>query len=61
MAKVNTAIFKAVPGVAEKMSARFADKQHYDERPRHPDGALYQPSEATGVVAQTHGAGGMKA
>ena len=61
MAKVNTAMFKAVPGVAEKMSARFADKQHYDERPRHPEGALYQPSEATGVVAQTHGAGGVKA
>lgn len=60
MAKVNTAMFKVMPGVAEKMSAKYVEKQHYNERPRHPEGALYQPSEATGVVAQTHGTGGVK-
>jgi short-subunit dehydrogenase len=60
MAKLNTAMFKLMPGMAEKMSAKYAEKQHYDERPRNPEGALYQPSEATGVVAQTHGTGGVE-
>lgn len=60
MAKLNTAMFKVMPGVAEKMSAKYVEKQHYDERPRNPEGALYQPSEATGVVAQIRGTGGVK-
>ena len=55
MAKVNTTMSNLMPGVAEKMAAKYVDRQHYDERPRHPDGTLHQPSQATSVVGQTHG------
>jgi short-subunit dehydrogenase len=58
MAKLNTTMFKIAPGIAGRMAAGYADKQQYDEPPRRPEGALYKPSETTGVVAQTHGAGG---
>jgi hypothetical protein len=36
-------------------------RMQYDEPPRNPDGALYEASEATGVVGQTHGTGGREA
>ena len=58
MAKLNTATAKIAPGLGDRMSATYAERQHYDEPPRHPEGTLYTPSEATGVVAQTHGTGG---
>ena len=58
MAKINTAAFKFAPGMADKMAAKYVEKQQYDEPPRNPDGALYQPSERTHVVARTHGTGG---
>lgn len=58
LAAVNTAMSKLMPGVAEKMAARQADRQQYDEPPRHRGGALHEPSASTGVVAQTHGTGG---
>lgn len=61
MAKVNTAVAKVMPGVAEKLSAKQYDRQHYDEPPRDPDGALYKPSEATTVVGSTRGPGGREA
>lgn len=58
MAVMNTIVAKVAPGLADKMAAKQVDRQHYDERPRNPDGALNQPSQDTGVVAQTHGTGG---
>jgi short-subunit dehydrogenase len=58
MSKVNTAVSNLLPGVADKMSAKQVNRQQYDERPRNPDGALYQPSEKTGVVARSRGTGG---
>lgn len=58
MATINTLVSKFVPSLGDKLAAQQADRQHYDERPRHPEGALFQPSEATNVVAQSHGTGG---
>jgi len=60
MAVLNTAMAKLLPGLGDKMAARQVDRQHYEEPPRHPEGALRQPSEATGVVGRTHGIGGRK-
>jgi short-subunit dehydrogenase len=61
MAKVNTAVSNFAPSMADKMAAKYVDRQHYDERPRSPDGALHQPSEKTTVVGQTSGTGGREA
>ena len=58
MAKVNTGVSKLMPGLGEKMAAKQVDRQHYDERPRDPDGALNKPSEQTTVAGQVHGPGG---
>jgi short-subunit dehydrogenase len=55
MAKINTTL---APDVADWMASKQMDRQHYDEPPRHQDGALNQSSEKTGMVGQTHGAGG---
>jgi len=60
MSVVNTAMAKFLPGLGDMMAAKQVDRLHYDEPPRHPEGALGQPSEATGVVGQTHGTGGVK-
>src|SRR6478752_6972101 len=59
-AVINTIAAKFAPGLADKMAAKQVDRQHYDERPRDPDGALYRPSESTGVAAQTRGTGGVE-
>lgn len=58
VAVLNTAMAKLAPGLGDKLAAKQVDRQHYDEPPRNPDGALDRPSEATGVVGQTHGTGG---
>jgi len=55
--KINTFVSKFAPGVADKMSAKQAANQQYDERPRNPDGTLDRPSETGGRV---HGTGGVK-
>ena len=49
---------KLLPGLGDKVAAKQVDRQHYDEPPRHPEGALRQPSEETGVAGQRHGTGG---
>jgi short-subunit dehydrogenase len=54
MAKLNTAMQKIVPSLAEKISAKQINRQQYDEIPRNPDGALYRPSGG----GQVHGSGG---
>jgi short-subunit dehydrogenase len=58
MSKVNTSVAKFAPALGDKMAAKQVDRQHYDEKPRNPDGALNRPSETTGVAGQTHGTGG---
>jgi short-subunit dehydrogenase len=58
MSKVNTTLSKFAPGIGDRLASKLIDRQHYDEPPRHPDGALEHPSETTGVVGQTHGTGG---
>jgi len=60
MSVVNTAMAKFLPSLGDRMAAKQVDRQHYDEPPRHPEGALHVPSEATGVVGQTHGTGGVQ-
>jgi len=51
MAKVNTAVSKAAGGMGDKMAAKQVDRQHRDEPPHNPDGALYQG----GGQGKTHG------
>jgi short-subunit dehydrogenase len=53
MAHINTNVAKFAPAVADKMSAKIAEKQFYDEKELNPDGALHQ----AGGTGQTHGAG----
>ncbi len=56
MSKLNTTIGKLLPGIGDKMSGAQADRQHYDEPPRNPEGALFVP----GQDGQTHGSGGVE-
>jgi short-subunit dehydrogenase len=57
MAKVNTGMAKLAPGLGEKMAAKQAGRQQYDEPPRHPEGTLYQPGETGRVHGQGPAAG----
>ncbi len=54
MARFNTAMHKALPGLAQKIEAIQARRQQYDEPPRNPDGALYRPCGG----GQIYGSGG---
>jgi len=54
---INTLTHKLMPGLAQKLEARQANRQQYDEAPRDPDGGLYE-GRGTG---QVHGAGGVEA
>ncbi len=58
MALVSTAVSKLMPSVADKLSAGRVGDLAYDEPPRNPNGALHQPSEATGECGRTTGTGG---
>jgi short-subunit dehydrogenase len=53
-AKVNTTIAKLVPRLGDALSAKYKDKQHYNEPPRNPGGTLDQPGES----ARVYGTGG---
>ncbi len=54
MSVMNTIAAKVMPSAADKMSAKQADRQQYDEPPRNPDGTLWQP----GGEGRVHGSGG---
>ena len=54
MSVMNTIAAKVMPSAADKMSAKQADRQQYDEPPRNPDGTLWQP----GVKGWCNGGGG---
>ncbi len=55
---VNATVSKFAGGIADFFSGKRTNDLHYDEAPRNPEGALNQPSEATGVAAQQRGTGG---
>lgn len=57
MSKLDTTIAKILPGLGDKLAAKQADRQHYDELPRDPDGTLYRAGES----GRTHGSGGVEA
>jgi len=42
MAVLNTATAKLAPGLGDKMAAKQADRQQYDQAPVNPEGALHQ-------------------
>jgi len=46
MSKLNTTVARLAPGVGDKLSARQAKRQHYDQPPSHPDGILYRPGHS---------------
>jgi short-subunit dehydrogenase len=54
MAKLDTVLAKVAPAIGDKFAAKQADRQQRKEPPRHPEGALHQPSAAT-VVGRTRG------
>lgn len=54
---MNTIMAKFAPSVADKVAATYVEKQHYEEPPRDPAGALQKPSR-TGRI---HGTGGVEA
>lgn len=45
-AKLNTLVAKMAPALADKMSAKQAGRQQYDEMPRNPEGTLNRPGES---------------
>lgn len=51
MSVLNTTLAKVLPSVADKMSAKQVERQQYGTSPRHPEGALFQPSNS----GRTHG------
>jgi short-subunit dehydrogenase len=56
MAVMNTIAAKVMPSAADKMSAKQAGRQQYDEAPRNPEGALWQ----AGGEGRVHGTGGQE-
>jgi hypothetical protein len=53
MAAVNTTIAKLAPALGDKLAARQASRQQYDEPPRRPEGTLFTP----GGGGRVHGSG----
>ena len=56
MAKINTAMHKSMPSLAQKMEGRQAQRQQYQEQPRNPQGALYE----AGGGGRVYGSGGVE-
>lgn len=57
MSKINTAAAKLMPNMADRMAGKMEKQMRGVEAPVHPEGALYQSSEAIGLAGQTHGNG----
>lgn len=56
-ATLNTTLSKVAPKIGDKIAARYVDRQHYDEPPRHPQGTLYEAGESgriTGTGPMEH-------
>jgi short-subunit dehydrogenase len=58
LSKINTATAKLAPSLGDKIAAKQADRQQYDEPPRHPEGTLDRPGELVGAPGHVHGSGG---
>jgi short-subunit dehydrogenase len=58
MSKVNTFTAKVAPSLGDKMSAKQADRQQYDEPARYPEGTLEESSELAGSAGRVRGSGG---
>jgi short-subunit dehydrogenase len=58
MSKINTATAKLAPGLGDKLAAKQADRQQYDEDPRRPEGTLEKASELVGTAGHVRGFGG---
>jgi len=54
LSKINTTVQNLLPAMAQKIEARQASRQHYDEPARNPEGALFKP----GGTGQVYGSGG---
>ena len=52
MSVLNTALAKVAPGLADRISARQADRQQTDTKPRDKQGALYEASHSGRVHGQ---------
>ena len=50
--KINTFVAKVIPALGDVISAKQADRQQYDEKPRNPQGILHEPGQ-TGSVKGT--------
>lgn len=55
--KVNARMALLLPTMADRMAMKYADRQHTDEEPRHPEGTLTQPCEAFQTAGHTKGEG----
>jgi hypothetical protein len=55
-AVANTLVSKIAPSLGDKLAAKQADRQQYDEPPRNPQGTLNQPGES----GRVKGTGGVK-
>jgi short-subunit dehydrogenase len=60
LSKVDTTLAKIAPKLGDKLSAKQASRQQYNERPRRPEGSLEQASELVGAAGQIHGSGGQE-
>jgi len=58
MSKLNTFTAKLAPKLGDKIAAKQADRQQYNERPRKPEGTLEHPGELVGTAGQIHGSRG---
>jgi hypothetical protein len=56
--KINTATAKLAPTLADKMAAKQATRQQYDEAPRHPEGTIDEPGELVSGAGNVRGSGG---
>lgn len=53
MSVIDTLVANLIPPLGDKMAAMQAERQHYEEPPRVPEGTLYVPGES----GETHGTG----
>jgi len=58
LSKVNTATARLLPKLGDKLSAKQATRQQYEEQPREPEGTLDRPGELVGTGGHVHGSGG---
>jgi hypothetical protein len=50
-------VAKVMPKLGDKIAAKQADRQQYDEPPRDPEGTLYKPGQS----GRVRGSGGIEA